>query len=427
MTVTLYLDCFAGISGDMTVGALLDLGIDSRALAEEYKKLALEGYRVSVGKTKKLGISATDFEVVIEDPIHHHEGHDKLLAQGPGHSGKGAGHSPHRNLHDIVQLIGESNLSEKVKKNSIHIFETLAGAEAKVHDAPLEEIHFHEVGAVDSILDIVGTCICLDWLGVEEIYASPLHLGGGFLHCAHGILPAESPAAMELLKGVPVYSRGIKEELVTPTGAAIVKTLVREFMPLPEMTIENIGYGAGLRDLEIPNLLRIIQANRNPRALLLLETNIDDMNPEVYSHLFPLLMDNGALDVYLTQIIMKKNRPGILLSVLCPQNLGCRMEEILLTETTTLGVRRSTVERVMLHRRIIQVPTRFGELPVKVASRGGQILKYAPEYEECRQIAMNSGLPLNEVYHQVRDDADKYFINAGIIAGGRDRETGEDR
>lgn len=423
MATALYFDCFSGISGDMTVAALLDLGIDSGALIEEYKKLSLHDYVVKIGRTKKLGISATDFEVVQQNRDHHHRHQHEPFQSKDDHNPGHKPHAPHRNLYSIISMIEASNLSNNVKERSIQIFQTLAAAESRVHDAPLEEIHFHEVGAVDSILDIVGTCICLDWLGVEEVYASPLHMGTGFLHCEHGILPAEAPATMEILKGVPVYSTGLKTELVTPTGAAIVKTLVREFRPLPDMIIENVGYGAGKKDLEIPNLLRVIQTSHKPEAVILLETNIDDMNPEVYSYLFPLLMNNGALDVFLTHVIMKKSRPGIVLSVLCPQQVASHLEDILLAETSTLGLRRSRVERVMLERKMMQVPTRFGEVSIKVAGKAGKMLKYAPEYEVCQRIAEDTGLSLNEVYFMIHSDAEKHFTRIGLMKSDGGQET----
>jgi len=352
MSKIMYFSCQSGISGDMTIGAFL----------------------VS-------GIAATDFKVVLTD----HEAH-------------------HRNLRTIEGIIEKSRLSDGVKELSKKIFHCLAEAEAKVHNLPIEQIHFHEVGAVDSIVDIVGTVICISLLEVDEIVSSPLSLGRGFVRCAHGLLPVPAPATVEILKGVPVYSKGIEGELVTPTGAAIIRTLVEDYSDMPPMTLEKIGYGAGKKEFAIPNLLRVFLGQRNvseeqrEEPLISLETNIDDMNPEIYSYLIPLLMERGALDAHLTNIIMKKGRPAVMLSVLCQPENWYELEELIFAETTTLGVRRKTVQRRCLERKILTVETIFGPVRAKAVYQKGRLLRLIPEYEECRQIASEQDLSLQEVY-----------------------------
>ncbi len=436
MTKVLYFDCFAGISGDMTLGALLDVGADLDYLRSELVKLDLGNFNITAGKTTKNGISCTDVEVdwpgkaksshhlstSTSDSQHSHE--EDIIPchhcrqtpkpeppeEVPVHLNTQHGHSAHRNLQEIEGLISRSSLNDRVKTLSQQIFQRLAQAEARVHGKSITEVHFHEVGAVDSIVDIVGTMVCLDYLGIERIYASPLHLGSGFLQCAHGTLPVEAPATMALLEGVPVYSTGIKHELVTPTGAAIITTLAQGYVPLPEMVVNRVGYGAGDSELEIPNLLRVILAEEIPSTLLMLETNIDDMNPQIYSHLFPLLLEAGALDVYLTPIIMKKNRPGAILSVLCPQPLTSRLEEIIFAETTTLGIRRVPVSRSSLQREIRQVETPWGQVRVKTALREGRVIRAAAEYEDCSRIAREQQIPLQVVLGVAGRAAEDAFL-----------------
>ncbi len=378
----LYIQCLSGISGDMTVGALLDLGVDQKHFREEIGKLDLQGYAIKIGKGQKNGISGTKFSVILEE---------------------NGGHS-HRNLYDIEKIINESDLSSRVKELSLNIFRHVASAEARVHNKPLEEVHFHEVGAVDSIIDIVGAAICFAYLNVDEIYASPLHLGTGFVRCQHGLIPVPAPATLEILKGIPVYSRGIEEEMVTPTGAAIIKEVARDFVPMPGMIIEKTGYGMGEKDFPITNALRIIAGKKKEEgSFYLLETNIDDMNPELYSHLLPLLWEAGARDVYLTQIIMKKNRPGVMLSVLCRDEEREALEEIIFTETSTLGLRRYQVERPALDREKRVVNCSLGQFTLKVAQKEGRAIKLAPEYEECSRYAREHNMPLQEVYQIVME------------------------
>jgi uncharacterized protein (TIGR00299 family) protein len=412
----------------MTLGALLDVGADLQYLCSQLAKLNLKGYTITASKKTRNDIAGTDVQVKVDDysiycpvknsgPAHHKHSH----GDEPGHvhhtesgfhheGGKNAdksskGHGLQRNLNDIEKLILSSALSDKVKETSLKIFNRLARAEAKVHGCKINEVHFHEVGAVDSIIDIVGTAICLDYLGIEKICSSPLHLGCGFVQCAHGTLPVEAPATMAMLEGVPVYSTGIKHELVTPTGAAIITSLAEAFQPIPEVVIERVGYGVGDGEIEIPNLLRVILAEQPPAALMMLESNIDDMNPEFYSHLIPLLFEQGAVDVYLTPIIMKKNRPGIMLNVLCPLTLADKLEETIFVETTTLGVRRMPVNRNSLQREVRHINTKYGTIQVKLAVRDGRILRVSPEYEDCSRIARAFKLPLQEVYREVSQAA----------------------
>lgn len=415
MGKVLYFDCFAGISGDMTLGALLDLGIEKDYLIKELSRLNLGEFSLKVTNKTRRGISGTDVQVwwpgqhdhtrhqdhTHEQSHDHHNGHTH--EQSHGHHSH---HHPQRNLGDIEALIKGSSISDRAKTVSISIFNRLARAEAQVHGTGIDEVHFHEVGAVDSIVDIVGTAICLDYLNIDKVISSPLHIGsGGFLQCEHGTMPVEAPATMALLKGVPVYSTGLKSELVTPTGAAIVTTLAEVFMPIPELVINMVGYGVGDREMEIPNLLRVILADERSTALLMLESNIDDMNPEIYSHLFPLLFEQGALDVYLTPIIMKKNRPGVIISVLCPATLVNQLEETLFLETTTTGIRRIPVNRSSLPREVRRVNTSFGPVAVKVVMHGGAIIRIAPEFEDCRRIATERRFPLQEVYRQISQEA----------------------
>jgi hypothetical protein len=386
MAKILYFDCFSGISGDMTLGALLDLGVDQNQLVRQLDSLGVTGYQLSVTRKQNNGITGTDFDVVLTAPhIDHHSHH-------------------HRNLADIEQLIEHSRIDQNAKLLAKKIFNTLGTSEAKIHNKPLSEIHFHEVGALDSIVDIVGAAICISLLKPDKIISSPLHLGSGTITCAHGVLPVPAPATADILAGIPVYSTGVKGELVTPTGAAIIKNIADEFGPLPSFIIEKTGYGTGKKQFDMPNLLRVFWGNdtsandRLDSELLLLETNIDDMNPEIYTYLIPLLLEKGALDAYLTQILMKKGRPGILLSILCEPAQALILETIVFNETSTLGIRKTRLGRTSLHRKIITIQTEFGPIRVKAAYQNGALLKMAPEYEDCRKIAITSGLPLKQVY-----------------------------
>jgi len=400
----LYFDCFSGISGDMTIGALLDLGIDQNLFLAELNKINLDEYEVEIKKGLKKGISGTDFTVHLhthehshEEEHHHNHGHEHEHHQAE----KPHNHAHTRNLADIYTIIDNSELSEYVKTASKNIFLIVAEAEAKIHAKTIDEVHFHEVGAVDSIVDIIGAAICVEMLKIDEIQCSEINLGSGFVHCEHGIFPVPAPATLEILKGVPVYSKNAKKELTTPTGAAILKALCHEFGSSPDFIIEKIGYGLGKRDMETPNVLRVIIGKRKTNSTLtMLETNIDNMNPEIYSYLFPKLLENGALDVFTTPIVMKKNRPANILSVLCKEENAEQMEAILFTETTTLGIRKYNVERNELERKIEKIYTTHGEVNLKIASKNGTIIKFSPEYEDCSRIAMETGIPLIQIYNE---------------------------
>jgi len=417
----LYFDCFSGISGDMTIGALLDLGIDQDLFLAELNKIHLDEFEIEIKRGLKKGISGTDFTVHLTHQEHSHEehthehthehhhdhSHEHEHTHEHHHTEKPHDHAHTRNLSDIYKIIDSSDLSEYVKTASKKIFLIVAEAEAKIHAKTIDEVHFHEVGAVDSIVDIIGAAICVEMLQIDEIQCSDINLGSGFVHCEHGVFPVPAPATLEILKGVPVYSRNAKKELTTPTGAAILKALCSEFGSLPEFIIEKIGYGLGKRDMETPNVLRvIIGKKKSPSTLTMLETNIDNMNPEIYSYLFPKLLDNKALDVFVTPIIMKKNRPANILSVLCNEEMAGQLEEILFTETSTLGIRKYKVEREELQREFKNVTTRYGMITVKYAFRNGKLLKFTPEYEDCRLIAEKTNVPLIQVINEIRADVE---------------------
>ncbi len=382
----------------MTIGALLDLGIDRDVFKKQLEELGLNGYELSIEKKKVNGITATNFKVNLTERGYHD-------------------HHQHVNLEYIEGIIDKSNLEKDIKVLSKKIFRYIAKAEKTVHDIPLEEIHFHEVGGIDSIIDIVGTAICISLLKPDHIYASPLHLGSGFVNCSHGSIPVPAPATLEILKGIPVYQTDVRGELVTPTGAAIIKAIASQFTPIPPMRIEGIGYGSGDNNYSIPNVLRVLKGksqsitNYRHEELLLLETNIDDMNPEIYSFLSPLLFENGALDVYLTSIIMKKGRPATKLSVLCKFEDSGTLEDIIFKETTTLGIRRQNVVREILDRKSITVKTRLGRIKAKAIYRDANLLRISPEYEECKRIAEEKQLPLINVYELIQRDIQDYIFD----------------
>jgi hypothetical protein len=380
----LYFDCFSGISGDMILGAMLDAGIDEGLLRRELAKLPIDGYELQITKKQKNGITGTDVDVV----LHHHE-HEA-----------GNHHHEHRNLHDIEHIIDASALDDDIKQTAKGIFMRLAQAEAHIHGTSLDQIHFHEVGAVDSIIDITGAAICFHALKPDAVYASPLNVGSGFVKCQHGLLPVPAPAALELLRGVPIYSTDIAAELVTPTGAAVLSHICRQFGPMPLMNVERIGYGLGKRDLDIPNALRIIvgeQPSSRRDEVAVLECNIDDMNPELYGYAMDKLFDSGALDVFYTPIIMKKDRPAVKITVLCRKGDEKKLSDILIKETSTLGVRSYYAERTVLPRHWVNVSTPWGTVRVKAAEYDGGV-KYAPEYEDCARAAHNAGVPLRDIY-----------------------------
>ena len=458
-----FFNCFAGTAGDMTLGALLDAGLDIEHLQNELKKLNVSGYHLHAEKTQRHGISATKFNVLIEDehgvrhadhPHAHHDehshdhkhehshdhkhehshdhkhehshdhkhehshdhkhehphehehehSHDHKHGHEHGHSHAG-GHT-HRSFSDIRNLINASELSDRVKEKSIAIFSRLAQAEGKMHDKPPEEVHFHEVGSVDAIIDIVGTCIGLEALGIEKVYASAIRVGTGQVKAAHGVLPVPAPATMELLRGVPVQHTEIPFEMTTPTGAAIIAELAESFGAPQLLVPETIGYGAGNRDTHhIANLLRVeigttVAEEGTEEEVVMLETTIDDMTTEIYGYVIEQLMEAGAKDVFLTQVLMKKNRPGIVLSVLteaCGKN---DLLDIIFRETPTLGVRVTPVLRKVLPREAGTVETRWGDVRVKHSTWNGET-RTKPEYEDCAELARRHGVPIREIYGEV--------------------------
>jgi uncharacterized protein (TIGR00299 family) protein len=377
----LYFDCFAGISGDMTVGALLDLGVPLPYLKEELARLPipLAGYRLAAEETSRRGIRAAKFQVHV------------------------TADQPHRHYADIAEMIEQSSLAAEVKEKAGRIFLRLAEAEAKVHGVELGRVHFHEVGALDSIIDIVATALSLHYLGIEEMYASALPLGSGYVETAHGRLPVPAPATAELLRGIPVHSELGAGERVTPTGAAILAALCSEFGAPPPFTITAVGSGAGDRDFpDTPNILRVMRGEKiTPLPgdeILVLETHIDDMNPEILGFLMDRIQAAGALDVAFAPLQMKKNRPGVRITVLSPPVLQEKLARMLLTETSAIGVRRYPATRLKLHRSVEERDTSLGRVKVKVIHDGAALVRIAPEFEECRRIAEEQGLPLQDVY-----------------------------
>ncbi|EQB89119.1 uncharacterized protein (TIGR00299 family) protein [Clostridium punense] len=508
----LYYDTFSGISGDMHLGAMIDLGVDANYLIEELKKLGLSHeYEIKVKEDARKGITGTKVDVVLLNQPHEHshtheEGHshhshehlteevhdhcheeehhhihsevahlhghevkehihnhnedthlhnhhhshsDEGQEQGDGHThhhgdaehthnhhdnehshhdhdheGEGhthghnhsheGGHShdhEHRNLYIIEELINKSELNENVKKLSIDIFKQVAEAEAKVHGKPIYEVHFHEVGATDSIVDIVGAAICLDYLKVDKILGSPIEVGGGFVKCAHGLMPVPAPATSEILKGVPITKGAVPFETTTPTGAAILKVAVDKFTKEIDFIINKVAYGVGNRDTDIPNVLRVYlghyekasgSSDFEQEREIITECNIDDMNSETYEYVLEKLFKAGAKDVYITPIIMKKGRPAQKLTVLAPHKIQGEVEEILLRDTTTFGVRKYEVEKVMLKRDFIKVNTKYGEATVKRGILKGEVIKFKGEYDCCKELAKKNNVTLEEVYNEIK-------------------------
>jgi len=380
---TLFFDCFAGISGDMTLGALVSAGADAGALTAQVALLGVEGYELSFERVDRSGISATRAVVRAREERHH------------------------RHPADIERLIDNSRLGGRIKARAKRIFARLAEAEARVHNVPVERIHFHEVGALDSIVDVVGACVGFELLGVERFVCSPLHVGSGTVEMAHGRFPVPPPAVAELLRGAPVYATEVRGELVTPTGAAIVSALCESYGPLPPMSIEAAGYGAGARDYErFPNVLRVLVGEAGggagPEKLLMVETNVDDVTPQVIGYVLEQALARGALDCYVTPVQMKKNRPGVLVSILCRPAEREAMFELLFSETTTIGARCYEVERRALEREVVAVETEYGRVDVKVARLGGAVKGFTPEYEQCREAAARAGVPLRVVEEEAR-------------------------
>ncbi len=397
-----YFDCFAGISGDMILGALVDAGLEYEQLQADLAKLPLDGYQLEINKVQKQGIGGTKVNVKVDEGHHH------------------------RHLSDIRRIIMESSLPEEVKRKSIEIFTRLAEVEAKIHQTEIEHVHFHEVGAVDAIIDVVGAVCGLWRLGIEKVYASSLNTGTGWTKSAHGLIPVPAPATMALLQGVPIYSNGIEKELVTPTGAAILTAYCHDFGPMPQMLAGQTGYGAGNHDLSIPNLLRITlgqeveekacgtkrfgsEGDIHQGQALMMEVNIDDMNPEFYDHLVNKLLQAGAMDVFYQNIQMKKNRPANILSILIHHHQVDQFCQLVFAETTSIGLRVYPVTKYMQPCEIMTVETNLGPVKVKVARSKQKVVNIAPEYEDCRNLAEQRQLPIKEVYDLAKYAAYRLF------------------
>lgn len=382
-----YFDCFSGVSGDMLLGALVDAGLDIKELQKGLLGIKISGYRVSASKVKKEGIEGTKVDVIIEEK-----------------------QQPHRKLKDIEVIIRNSALDGPIKEKVLKVFMRLAETEARVHGTDIEDVLFYEAGAIDAIIDITGTILGLHILGIGKILSSPINTGSGVFDSSHGMLPIPAPATMEMLKGFPVYSSGINKELATPTGVALLTALSGGFCPLPQMDVVSIGYGAGTWDIQkSPNFLRLIigEATDLPEMerIILLETNIDDLNPQVYEYLMDRLFGAGALDVHLIPIIMKKGRPGIILSAMAEKGIAEKVMGIIFEETGTLGVRTREVERVRVQRETKEIETKWGKVRIKIASQGGEVVGVLPEYEDCKRIAEEKGIPLRRIIDEIRRSA----------------------
>jgi len=377
-----YFDCFSGISGDMTLGALLACGVDPEDLRDDLEQLSLPGWRLDVAETSRNGIGALDVTVSITEE--------------PGHS---------RHLSDIREILQGAALSERVRGRALAVFQRLAEAEARIHQTTADRIHFHEVGAIDAIIDIVGTCACLERLGVDQVWCSPLPLGRGFVRCMHGMIPLPAPAVLELAAGVPVTGSDVEGELVTPTGAALVTSLAAGFGAIPPMRVVATGYGAGKKQFgERPNLLRVTVGERDEAALeslpevAVLETNLDDLSPQFYETAMERLFAAGALDVYLTAVQMKKGRPGTLLTVLAPPARREALADVIIDETSTLGIRFTTMRRACLERAWHTVETEYGPVRIKVGWWKGRERTASPEYEDVKAAARGHGVPVRIVH-----------------------------
>ena len=378
-----YFDCFAGISGDMILGALIDLGVPGDFIVENVRSMPLDAFQLEISTASRMEIHGRHVKVVVEDR-----------------------NKQARDYGDIKSLIQNGPLSDKVKGLSLKVFERLAGVEASIHNCSKESVHFHEVGGVDAIVDIVGAALGLEWLGIDKVFASEIPVGRGFVDCQHGTLPVPAPATLALLDGVPVYGTGVPHELVTPTGAAIITCLAEHFGPMPKMLIGKIGYGVGTRDLEErPNLLRVIlgelDSEHHKDSVMVVETNIDDMNPEIFGFVMERLFEDGALDVTWIPVFMKKSRPGTMIQVICKETDRDALVSRILSETTATGVRYYPAERTKLPRKVKEVTTSYGKVRVKEVSGPAGRVSMAPEYEDCKKIALEKNVPLKVVYETI--------------------------
>lgn len=386
-----YFDCFSGIAGDMVLGALIDAGLDIKFLAKELKKLRLKGYEIKKAKVRRGGLIGTKFSVIVKKDSDRHA---------------------HRPLGEILKIIDKSPLNHRIKEVSKKIFNNIGEVEAKIHGiSDKKELSLHELGDIDSIIDIVGAAIALDKLGIEEIYSSSIHFGRTLINTRHGVLPAPSPAALELLKGAPAKISNIEAELVTPTGAGILKTLTKSFGEMPQMKVSRIGHGAGTHELkELPNMLRIMIGEKHAAfkkdRIFVIETNIDDMNPQNFEYLFEKLFKEGALDVYTTSIQMKKTRPAFKLTVLSAPSIFDKLCSIIFKETSSIGIRFHEQNRYKLDREIIKVDTGYGKVNIKLSRGPDDILTVSPEYEDCARIARSKKIPLKTIYDAAKRAAE---------------------
>jgi pyridinium-3,5-bisthiocarboxylic acid mononucleotide nickel chelatase len=436
----LYLDCQSGISGDMTLSALIDLGANITYITDHLEKLPIDSFSLNVKQVVKKGISSKQLVLHFDEPVEHHHHHDHNEEQhehnhesgdhthdnhhehdhhhhhlhDDHHHHNGHHHHEHRKASTILKMIEDSHLPARVKERSLSVFQVIAEAEGKIHGMNPKEVHFHEVGAMDSIIDIIGVCLALESLGVDKIIASPVPTGHGKLMMAHGLYPIPAPATAEILKGVPLADFHVKGELTTPTGAGFLKALTHEYGNIPPLPIENIGYGAGKKDFEHPNVLRAILFNAKETAqreqISVLECQLDDFTGEALGYLMEKLLGQGALDVYFTPVTMKKSRPGTLITVLAKPEKVFSLEELLLRETSTFGVRRSEWSRRILSREIKEVETAYGKINVKIGKLDGDIIKVFPEYEDVKKASYQHNVSFVEVYSEVEQVSKKQLI-----------------
>jgi len=403
----LYFDCFSGIAGDMTMAALVELGVPQDYLLENLVKLNVQGYHIHFVTDARKGIHGLRADVILEHEenthVEHHHHHEEKLTE-----------HHHRNFLDIKEIFENSSLNENVKKTSLAIFQKVADAEGKIHGKPADEVHFHEVGAIDSIVDIAAAAICLDYLKPDRILCSTIEMGGGFVKCAHGLMPVPAPATLEILKGIPVKSGAVPFETTTPTGAAILAVCVDEFTDNKNFIPEKTAYGVGHRDTDIPNVLRVTLAKPSEKNVkktngeaVILECNIDDMNPELYSPLMTRFFEAGASDVYLTPIIMKKGRPAVKISVLCRPDRKEILGKMLLTETSTFGYRTLTAGKTELERTLEEKHTSLGPVRVKTGFLEGRKIKSKPEIADVIALADNLELPVSEVYNRIKGETNE--------------------